>query len=100
MSICTHTPQERAKHVPCCLCQVEQLRGELSLAEEGLANYVQEVEQLKAKLASVRARCLNLAQWLDKGCEAKHAATEASFIALYAKESQEPQTVTTTGEKR
>jgi len=27
----------------------DQLRGELSLAEEGLANYQQEIEQLKAE---------------------------------------------------
>lgn len=34
--------------------QIEQLRGELTLAEEGLANYAQEVEQLRDALDRVR----------------------------------------------
>lgn len=47
---------ETCKHLlrgapDCVFCHRDQLKQELSLAEEGLANYAQEVEQLKAALS-------------------------------------------------
>jgi hypothetical protein len=54
--------------------QVTQLRRELSLAEEGLANAVQEIEQLKDHMR-------NVAGWLNNGCEPAHGAAELLLIA-------------------
>jgi hypothetical protein len=36
------------------LAEIDQLRGSLSLAEEGLANYAQENERLRAALVSIQ----------------------------------------------
>ena len=50
---CKHAlnPWPADQPLPTCLnCEIEQLRGNLSLAEEGLANYAQENEQLRAAL--------------------------------------------------
>lgn len=43
------------------LAEVDRQRGTLSLAEEGLANYAQENEQLKADNERLRHRCAALA---------------------------------------
>ena len=45
----------------CVFCHRDQLRRELSLAEEGLANATQEIEQLKAENARLIGRCAALA---------------------------------------
>jgi hypothetical protein len=50
---CKHAlnPWSADQPTPACLnCEIEQLRGTLSLAEEGLANYAQENKRLKAEL--------------------------------------------------
>jgi len=57
--------------------------------DAGEVPIVQATDRLRVKLAEIRARALNLAQWLDKGCEPKHGAIEAGFIALMAKTSDD-----------
>jgi hypothetical protein len=47
---------------------------------------VEDAKRLLEKLESIRIRTLNLAQWIDKGCDPRYGAIEASFIALMAKE--------------
>jgi len=42
------------KTAECSWCTIEQLRGNLSLAEEGLANYQQEIERLRAALLKAK----------------------------------------------
>lgn len=45
----------------CPWCEAEQLRGNLSLAEEGLANYQQENEQLREDNSALRSALRRLA---------------------------------------
>lgn len=111
MSICTHTPQERAKHVPCHLCRIEHLRGELSLAEEGLANYAQENGQLRSALKGLSDMYARTWDRVDGALvmmpdrvslfeEVHRAARIALGEQLDGEEiPSEPQSVTTTGEK-
>jgi hypothetical protein len=68
---------------------IEMLRISAGCIEalDAIHTQAREIERLNAKLEKIRVRTLNLAQWLDKGCDPTHGATEASFIALAAKES-------------
>jgi len=45
----------------CVFCHRDQLRENLRLAEEGMANATQEIEQLKADNQRLRQRCAALA---------------------------------------
>jgi ABC-type transporter MlaC component len=73
---------------------IEQLRGNLSLAEEGLANYQQENERLRQILAH-RLQELYQAKWLIRNGE-KHFGSlwrnaTAEDIRAVAERSSEPQ---------
>ena len=86
---------QSSEHAVVCPCtdlrkaaaaEIEQLRGTLSLAEEGLANYAQENERLQSILAQ-RLQELDDAKWLIRNGE-KHFgslwrdATAADIMAV------------------
>jgi hypothetical protein len=45
------------------LTEIAQLKGELSLAEEGLANYAQETAKLRYEVSRLNLRCQTMG-WL------------------------------------
>jgi len=50
----TEMVSQAQRNVIALLEEIDQLRGNLSLAEEGLANYQQEVEQLRSEILKAR----------------------------------------------
>lgn len=77
---CAHTDAERRvdeSYNGCILCDNEQLRGNLSLADEGLANYALEVERLtrwQTEAAQTQQAQLSLICKLESRLESSQAA--------------------------
>lgn len=78
-----------------CPVTQKRLRQQLSLAEEGLANYAQELANARHDIERLTAACSaeateverlkvhmrNVAGWLNNGCEPAKGAAELLLIA-------------------
>jgi hypothetical protein len=87
-------------HLEAAKAELTQLRGNLSLAEEGLANYAQEVEQLRAAMKCAErlfnTLCFDMPDWVGRNegiCGPFRVALNGEIRTRPAQPQSEPQSV-------